>query len=128
MYPCYVCKEQKSVSEFYKDLSRSSGVSSKCKDCQKNKAREYRTTDEGKKKRVVLARKWKRDNKEKENAHKKVARAIKVGKLVKPTVCSICPSTEKIEGHHDDYDYPFIIRWLCQKCHLDHHRRIYATR
>ena len=30
---CYVCKTKKDVSEFYKDSSRSSGLSSKCKVC-----------------------------------------------------------------------------------------------
>jgi hypothetical protein len=41
-YNCYVCNTEKNFSEFYKDNSRVSKISSKCKECQKkvNKKRQ----------------------------------------------------------------------------------------
>ena len=38
---CYKCKEQKSVNDFYKDRTTSSGLCSKCKECKKAYCKEY---------------------------------------------------------------------------------------
>ena len=40
---------------------------------------------------------------------------------IKPSFCSIClsPNAQK---HHDDYDKPLEVRWLCRKCHVELHR------
>jgi len=36
--------------------------------------------------------------------------------------CSKCKSTERIDGHHPDYDRPLDVIWLCRPCHvLLHH-------
>lgn len=83
---------------------------------------EKRATPEGKAKRVVMARKWKRENRLKERAHKAVAKAIKSGRLIKPDACSKCGGNEKIEGHHPNYEYRLVVLWLCQKCHQEVHR------
>lgn len=39
--------------------------------------------------------------------------------------CEICGA--KAEAHHDDYDKPLVVRWLCFKHHREHHKRIYET-
>ena len=46
--------------------------------------------------------------------------AVKVGLLV-PQPCEKCADTES-EAHHDDYDKPLEVRWLCRSCHYTHHR------
>lgn len=33
--------------------------------------------------------------------------------------CEVCG--EKAEMHHDNYDKPLDVRWLCRAHHLDHH-------
>lgn len=36
--------------------------------------------------------------------------------------CAKCKSTERIDGHHPDYDRPLDVIWLCRPCHvLEHH-------
>lgn len=53
-------------------------------------------------------------------AHSAVRQAIMKGTLKKQP-CEICGET-KSEAHHDDYDKPLDIRWLCKKCHTEWHR------
>jgi hypothetical protein len=46
-----------------------------------------------------------------------VAKAIREGAITRPLNCSECGVTGRIEAHHDDYDQPMVIRWLCRPCH-----------
>jgi hypothetical protein len=48
-------------------------------------------------------------------AHKAVQKALADGTLQQET-CELCGS-EITEAHHDDYDYPLGIRWLCRREH-----------
>ena len=47
MKKCYLCKETKNSHEFYKDVSRKDGLSTKCKNCSKTfKAKDFRLKTE----------------------------------------------------------------------------------
>jgi hypothetical protein len=50
---------------------------------------------------------------------KKVARAVKSGRLVK-LPCLMCGSTE-VEAHHPSYALPLAVTWLCK----DHHNEVH---
>jgi hypothetical protein len=52
----------------------------------------------------------------------KVRNALKSGKLIKPKRCQACGGKWKIEGHHEDYNKPLEVIWLCNKCHIYLHR------
>jgi hypothetical protein len=56
---------------------------------------------------------------EKQRARKKVQMALKNGDLLKDN-CEICDSIRS-EAHHDDYNKPLDIRWLCKKHHTMRH-------
>lgn len=65
--------------------------------------------------------KWKAANLEKYAAHKRVEYAILVGKL-RTLPCEFCGTTESVHAHHDNYDYPLNVIWLCQTHHIQRHR------
>jgi ribosomal protein S27AE len=48
-----------------------------------------------------------------------VGRALRAGKL-KKLPCEKCGSMFS-EAHHDDYDKPLDVRWLCRVCHEEEH-------
>lgn len=49
-----------------------------------------------------------------------VRKAIKSGTMTKMP-CECCGSTEKVEAHHNDYNKPLEVSWLCVKCHRRWH-------
>ena len=59
-------------------------------------------------------------------AKSKVRSALKKGELVRGA-CEEC-GAEKAEAHHDDYNYPLKVRWLCSKCHHKWHKHNKPTR
>ncbi|WP_453978585.1 hypothetical protein [Brevundimonas sp. Marseille-Q4549] len=48
--------------------------------------------------------------------------AASVGKLTKQP-CEVCGGWP-VEGHHDDYEKPLEVRWLCPEHHRQHHRNL----
>jgi len=59
-------------------------------------------------------------------AHKVKTRAltrahIRSGKLIKQC-CEVCLTEKNVQAHHDDYNKPLDVRWLCIKHHAEHHR------
>ena len=46
--------------------------------------------------------------------------AIRDGKITKQP-CENC-GAEPAQAHHDDYNKPLAVRWLCQTCHTKWHR------
>lgn len=64
-----------------------------------------------------------------ERAHNIVDKAIQSGKLVNPQRCETCDVSGRfkdgrtaIQAHHDDYNLPLSVRWLCQPCHHEWHK------
>ena len=63
---------------------------------------------------------WRRSNPDKYIAHLAVQRAVKVGELEKQA-CEVC-GVEAVDAHHDQYDAPLKVRWLCRRHHTRLHR------
>jgi hypothetical protein len=45
---------------------------------------------------------------------------------VKAEPCRECGGTEHIEAHHDNYDEPFNVVWLCRECHRELTQKVKA--
>jgi len=150
MKECFKCHNFLPLTDFYKHSQMADGHVNKCKACNKMdvannrsarleyyqeydrkrgnlehrvKARqEYSKTDAGIEAHNRAKRKYTERNPERKRITSMVNNAVRDGKLIKPESCSECGSTGRIEGHHDDYNFPLDARWLCSKCHRHHHK------
>lgn len=66
---------------------------------------------------------WQLKNKEKVNAEQRLRDAVRYGKIIKPTKCTVCGKESRIVGHHYDYTKPLDVIWLCLKCHNHLHAK-----
>lgn len=63
---------------------------------------------------------WRLSNPTKYRAHLIVGRALSTGAL-KRGRCEVCGAA-KVDAHHDHYDRPLEVRWLCRR----HHTRLHC--
>jgi hypothetical protein len=63
------------------------------------------------------------EEKYKANCRSKTKMAVKRKLIIKPDTCDLCKQHTKIEAHHEDYDKPYEVIWLCRRCHIDVHRK-----
>ncbi|MDB6455106.1 hypothetical protein [Falsirhodobacter sp. 20TX0035] len=63
---------------------------------------------------------WRRANMVKYNAHLAVQQALNSGTLDKQP-CEVCGRTV-VDAHHDHYDQPLNVRWLCRRHHVKLHQ------
>lgn len=71
---------------------------------------------------------WRLRNKIKSSAHNKVAKALLRGSIIRPVICESCTEDKPLHAHHDDYNKPLEVRWLCDTCHKAHHKEEKANR
>lgn len=70
-----------------------------------------------------------------DRAHNILESAIKKGIVARKTHCEKCGACgefadgrTEIQAHHDDYNKPIDVSWLCQKCHHEWHKNNKAKR
>lgn len=144
---CSRCKEAKSLSQFYKRAS-------KCKPCYRADVAVYRlenlekiraydrlrkdsdehraavrdnykkkiTTDSWRRKDRATKQEWAARNKLKKAAHFITNSAIKRRILIRQP-CERCGADE-VQAHHEDYNFPLAVSWLCSKCHGERHKEM----
>ena len=56
-----------------------------------------------------------------DKAQRKLRRAEKSGKIIKPLFCEVCKDKVKLCGHHKDYSKPLEVIWVCHSCHKKIH-------
>jgi len=134
---CFKCREIKDLTEFYAHKKMKDGRVNKCKICNKKDVtnnrneniehyRLYDKTEARKERRNErtsgACKIYRLKNPNKYMAHSRVNRAIRSGLLKKAEKCSECGKKEKLNGHHDDYNFPLKVRWMCSVCHSDWHK------
>lgn len=130
---CFKCGQEKDISEFYRHSRMADGHLNKCKSCTKrdvneNRAkridyyRAYEVVRAKTPKRRQLAAKvsarWRDADPRRTRSHNMVHRAVKAGKLA-PKPCEVC-GRHDVHAHHDSYDRPLDVMWLCP---IHHHAR-----
>ena len=113
------------------------GYINKCKDCTKNDVSKHRNENlekvraydraRGKiperiKTNTEVNRAWRQEDTRRSRAHNMVARAIRNGSLFR-LPCVRC-GEQKSLAHHEDYDKPLDVMWLCQPCHKQRHKEL----
>ena len=63
---------------------------------------------------------WRRANPQKYTAHLAVRQALGSGKLERQP-CEVC-GAKTVDAHHDRYDEPLSVRWLCRRHHVKLHQ------
>ncbi len=126
---CRKCQRLLPLSYFSMKAGRPSVYQSPCRRCRHDQEhRLLRTkpvTQAWRDRARGYVRTYKDNHKEKIRAHHKVFRAVKSGKLVRPSHCQQCGNTHsRIEAHHADYSRALDVTWLCRPCH-DKTKRLY---
>ena len=134
---CFKCKVDQPLTEFYKHSQMADGHLNKCKSCTKIEATKHREKNierirEYDRKRGRLAHRvalhtrvskaWRAEDKRRQKAHNAVRQAILNGRL-SSSPCERC-GEEKSLAHHEDYDKPLDVMWLCQPCHKQRHKEL----
>lgn len=129
---CSCCGKDKPLDQYHKCKRGPLGVQPRCKKCRSDQAAEryvehkvhiletcraYRRTEA----RGEVVAGYVNRNRKKNRAKDQVYRAIKSGKIER-NPCEVCGSWDHIHAHHDDYDKPLEVRFLCSKHHRELHR------
>lgn len=139
MKTCTECQASLTAEQFYRGCS-------KCKECTKAAVRrnragkldyyrkydrvrnmlpdrvlareEYARTDRWRSVLRAVKQRWAARNSPKRFAQWTLGNAVRDGRAF-PRPCEKCG--RKAHAHHDDYDKPLDVRWLCPKHHKEHH-------
>ena len=134
---CFRCHETKPLDEFYAHRLMADGHLNKCKSCTKNDVianraaniMHYRAYDVERNKTPkrleklrLNCRRFRQNNPRKYAAHTLLNNAIRAGKLNRKP-CERCGAA-KSHAHHEDYDKPLEVVWLCAPCHSLRHKEM----
>jgi len=70
---------------------------------------------------------WQKLHPESCRAGSLVQYAVETGKITRPKACVTCKEKRKLLAHHDDYNFPLNVKWLCYSCHQKLHNGIYLA-
>lgn len=134
---CFKCQTVMPLTEFYKHAQMADGYLNKCKKCTKKdsfehriknieRIREYDRIRSKNSDRMKIAYEisavWRQADKRRMQCHNAVTRAVRKGTLIR-LPCIRC-GAEKSLAHHENYDEPLNVMWLCQPCHKQRHKEI----
>ena len=142
---CPRCATEKPREEFYKSKGRPDGLSSRCKACSREgaraphrvqKSREWYYANRDKVLRLQREhrranpeyhrekdRKQRERHPEKFRARRALQHQVRVGTIIRPTVCPVCGGGGQIDAHHSDYSKPLDVEWMCKSCHGKGHQK-----
>ncbi len=140
LWKCPVCKNWLSEDAYYQNKRKLNKLTSLCKKCTIQRIVQTRNPENVRR----ISREWMRrarksnpekfriisnsnykkngagqgeEHKLKAECRSELRYAVMAGKIIKPSNCSNCGKVCKITAHHDDYNRPLVVRWLCNDCH-----------
>lgn len=137
MKTCFKCNVSKPLVDFYKHSAMADGYLGKCKECTKFDANNHRANNLEKirqydrdraknpdriKANIEITKAWRSEDKRRSKCHRAVSNAIKSGELNR-LPCVRCGEAKSL-AHHENYDEPLNVMWLCQPCHKQRHKEI----
>lgn len=133
---CTMCGEIRPRESLKKSRRNIGGTTSTCLVCTRKVDRKRQGTPESRAAQTARRRRYYQEHAAEELARAKplkrtikyrargtLRRAVRIGKIVKPTTCQECGSESILHGHHTDYTRPLDVEWLCWPCHARRHRR-----
>jgi hypothetical protein len=129
---CFKCQRVLSIDNFYVHRQMKDGHLNKCKDCAKKDVsscyrqniEDRRAYEKNRNKRQYRKqqfanyhRSYIEKNPLKYKAHNAVSNALRDGRLFRPSNCSVCGIQCKPHAHHEDYNKPLDVIWVCARCH-----------
>lgn len=121
MKNCGRCGESKPLFAFNKDKYTKSGYRSQCKECMaierarlREHYKEWRDTEE----RKAIYASYRRARYQKD---KYKIKARNAARKLERKPCEVCGESNS-QAHHNDYDKPLNVRWLCSKHHREWHK------
>lgn len=129
---CYECNQMLPINHFGKDCSKKDGLNIRCKKCyndlRRDANREYQREwrDNNHEHVNQYSREYYQNNPDKYHQKLFAMRlnaAVYTGKIIKPDNCTLCHSTENIQGHHPSYEpgRELDVIWVCTLCHAKIH-------
>lgn len=129
---CVKCGVEQPIENFYRHRRTYDGRTARCKPCTNLDLRVNRTTSprarEYDRKRNKLphraalisrvAKAWGLKHPDRLRAQLQARYALRIGRLIKPTLCEGCALPKRLEQHHHDYSRPLAVVWLCKTCHV----------
>lgn len=107
----------------YQETRAKYNRSEKGKAVAKKSAEKFLSTERGRNLTKQAHKKYAENNRNKIRTHWRIKQRIKSGAMVRG-VCEKCGDSDDVHAHHDDYNKPLDVRWLCRKHHSEFHRRI----
>ena len=130
MKRCCRCKEIKPLSEFGSLKQSKDGHRFDCKPCHRDEAKRSRRNhvekwreydrERGAHQTPEYQHEYRKRFPEKEKAKTAVNNAVRDGRLIKQP-CEVC-GAEYVHGHHNDYQKPLDVKWLCPIHHKQAHQ------
>ena len=112
-----VRENRKEKEDYYRQFDRNRASSPERVQARKD----YLKTDAGKESKRKTMQRYLENNPKKRNVHIVTGNAIRDGKLHKQP-CEVCGIGINIVAHHEDYDKPLEVTWLCAKHHTEWHQ------
>lgn len=128
---CNKCNVTQNNMFFNKHKTGKHGTRPYCKSCERYVQRDKRQRNiaswklKDKKyytqhREKILARRsqYYKNNKQKIRAHEQVKKALYNGTIERSVYCEHCHNVQSQVAHHEDYNFPLVVVWLCYRCHM----------